>query len=170
MGIAVYILPVFILIAFVGAFIKKVNVYEGFASGVNELIPLLLSIFPYVFTVLIMSELFEVSGFSNFVCKLLKPLFNFLQIPPELTKLILIKPLSGSGALALLSEIYSTYGSESYISLCASCIFGASETVFYIGAIYFSSCKSKDIRSVVLISLISNFLTCIFACLICKLF
>ena len=169
MNLSVLVLPLVIFIAFTFAFIKKVGVYDCFISGVNEVIPLLLSIFPYVCTVLIMSELCEVSGLTDLLCKLLKPLLTILKIPPELTKLIIIKPLSGSGSLALLSEIYSSYGAESYIAKCASCIFGSSETVFYIGTIYFSTCKSKDIRSAIVISLIANFLTCIFACFICRI-
>lgn len=170
MSISVYILPIFILFAFLCAFFKKVDVYNSFITGVNSAIELLLSIFPYILAVMVASELFEKSGLSDLVVKTLKPLFDFLGVPSELTKLILFKPLSGSGALAMLTEIYQTYGTESYISKCASCIFSSSETVFYVGAIYFSKCKSKKIPSAIAISLISSFLSCIFACLICKLF
>ncbi len=168
MNPSVYLLPLFILLAFFVAFFKKVNVYDAFISGVNGVIPLLLSIFPYVCAVLVMSELFEVSGLSNLTVKLLSPLFDFLKIPSELTKLILIKPLSGSGSLALLSEIYQTHGADSYIGRCASCIFSLSETVFYISAVYFSSCKKKKLNDVIIICLISTFLSCIFACAICR--
>ena len=170
MNISVYLLPAFILIAFCVAFFKKINLYESFVSGVNEAIGLLFSIFPYICAVLIMSELFEASGLSFYLTKLLTPLFNFLQIPPELTKLILIKPLSGSGSIALLSDIYAEHGADSYIGKCASCIFGCSETVFYISAIYLSQCKNKNARLAIAISLIACFLSCIFACFLCKLF
>ena len=116
MSISVYILPIFILFAFLCAFFKKVDVYNSFITGVNSAIELLLSIFPYILAVMVASELFEKSGLSDLVVKTLKPLFDFLGVPSELTKLILFKPLSGSGALAMLTEIYQTYGTESYIS------------------------------------------------------
>lgn len=168
MNLSVYLLPAFILIAFLVAIFKKVNVYDAFVSGVNGVIPLLLSIFPYVCTVLIASELFSKSGLSEIVNKALSPLFNALKIPPELTQLILIKPLSGSGSLAILSQIYSAHGADSYIGRCASCIFGLSETVFYLGAVYFSTCKNKRFTDAIIICLITNFISCIFACFICR--
>jgi spore maturation protein B len=170
MSVSIYILPAFVLIAFVLAFIKKVNVYDAFISGVNDAISLLLTIFPYICAVLIMSELFEASGLSLALTKALSPLLKPLGIPPELTKLILIKPLSGNGSLALLTEIYSTHGADSYLGKCASCIFSCSETVFYVSAIYFSQCKNKSARLAIIISLIACFLSCIFACFLCRFF
>lgn len=170
MSLSVYLLPAFVFIAFLFAFIKKVNVYEGFVSGVKSAISLLLTIFPYICAVLIMSELFQASGASAWVITALKPLFDFFKIPSELTPLILLKPLSGSGSLAILSDIYTRFGVDSYLSLCASCLFGASETVFYISAIYLSGCKNKSCKSAIIISLLSYFLTCIFTCFICKFF
>ena len=166
---SLYLIPAFILIAFLVAYFKKVKVYDAFVSGINEVIPLLLSIFPYLCAVLIMSELFEVSGVSDIVTKWLKPLFNLIGVPSELTKLILIKPLSGSGSLALLSHLYETYGADGYIGKCASCIFSSSETVFYISSVYFCACKNKNAKSAIIISLIACFLSCIFACFICRL-
>ena len=166
---SLYLIPAFILIAFLVAYFKKVKVYDAFVSGVNEVIPLLLSIFPYLCTVIIMSELFEESGLSNLIVKWLKPALNLIGVPSELTKLILIKPLSGSGSLALLSDIYQTYGADSYVGKCASCIFSASETVFYISSVYFCTCKNKNAKSAIIMSLIACFLSCIFACFICRL-
>jgi spore maturation protein B len=170
MSVSIYILPAFVLIAFILAFIKKVNVYDAFISGVNDATALLLIIFPYICAVLIMSELFEASGLSFVLTKALSPLLKPLGIPPELTKLILIKPLSGNGSLALLTEIYSTHGADSYLGKCASCIFSCSETVFYVSAIYFSQCKNKSARLAIIISLIACFLSCIFACFLCRFF
>ena len=168
MNFSAFILPLFILIAFLVAFFKKVNVYEGFVSGVNEVIPLLFTIFPYICVVLIMSELCTQSGLTEYLCNALEPAFNFLGIPTPLTPLILIKPLSGSGAVAILADVYKNYGADSYVGKCASCIFSASETVFYVGAVYFSLCKNKKFPLIIAISIISFFATCIFACFICK--
>ncbi len=168
MKVFAFILPCFVLFAFISAFLKKVNVYDAFICGINDAIALLLSIFPYICAVLIMNELALKSGLWDLVCKLLNPIFSFFNLPTELTKLILIKPLSGSGSLAILSDIYKAYGVDSYIARCASCIFSSSETVFYIGALYFSKCKNKKLTTAIITCLLSNFASCIFACFICR--
>ncbi len=81
-----------------------------------------------------------------------------------------MKPFSGSGSTALLSEILSSYGAESYIGRCACVCYGSSETVFYISAVYFAGVKQKKLFKPVFIALIVNFLTVILGCLLCRLF
>ena len=107
------------------------------------------------------------SGLSDFFSDLLAPVFNILGIPKELTKLVLIKPFSGSGALAILSEIFTKYGVDSYLARCACVIYGSSETVFYIAAVYFAGAKTKKLLTPIVISLFASFASCVFACFIC---
>lgn len=164
-----YILPFFILFAFITAFIKKVDLYQAFTAGINTVIPLLTSVFPYIAAILIMSELMQASGLTDILTDLLSPIFNFLGIPNQLARLVLLKPFSGSGSMALLADIFEKYGPDHYISRCGACIYGSSETIFYISAIYFSECKNKRLKKPVLISLISTFISCIAACLLCKI-
>ena len=125
------------------------------------------SVFPYLASIFVLTELFEASGLSDAVSRLVSPLFNLLGIPKELTKLVLIKPFSGNGALAILSEIYTQYGVDSYLSRCASVIYGSSETVFYVAAVYFAGAKTKNLTLPIIISLIASFASCVFACFIC---
>ena len=113
------------------------------------------------------TELFEVSGLSSFVLKFLSPIFQTFGIPKELTKLVLIKPFSGSGSLALVSEIFTKYGVDSYLARCASVIYGSSETVFYVAAVYFAGAKTKKLAKPIIISLIASFFSCVFACFVC---
>ncbi|MBE7082017.1 MAG: spore maturation protein [Clostridiales bacterium] len=162
-----YFIPVLFLIIFVIALFKKVKPYDAFTSGAKSAIPFAMSIFPYLVSIFVLTELFEVSGLSNAVTKLISPLFNLLGIPSELTKLVLIKPFSGNGALAILTEIYQTYGVDSYLSRCASVIYGSSETVFYVAAVYFAGAKTKNLTKPILISLFASFCSCVFACFIC---
>lgn len=170
MKIAIYIIPVFLIAVFVYAIVKKVNVYSAFIEGAKQAIPLCVSLFPYLFAVFIMVQFFETSNLSKLFLKILSPVFNLFSIPTELTNLILLKPFSGSGSLASLTEIYNAYGVDSYISLCASCIYGSSETTFFVASTYFSKCKKTKISKAVLISLISTFCSSVFACFICKFF
>ncbi|MBR5388246.1 MAG: spore maturation protein, partial [Clostridia bacterium] len=76
---------------------------------------------------------------------------------------------SGSGALATLSDIYAEYGADGYIARCASVIYGSSETVFYIAAVYFAGSKTKNLFKPIAISLLASFLSCVFACFICRI-
>ncbi len=169
MNLYAYILPAFTLFTLVCGIIKKVDLYEGFAEGVKQTITLLAGIFPYVCAVLVMTEIVEKSGVGKIITDALSPFFSLLGIPKELTGLILLKPFSGSGSLALLSEVFQKYGADSYIARCAACIFGSSETTFYISAVYFSACKNKKAGLSIIISLVSCFLSAILACLLCKI-
>lgn len=164
-----YVLPIFTLFTLICGILKKVDLYEGFADGVRQTLTLLAGIFPYLAAVLVMTEVVNKSGAGKIIIDLLSPFFLKLGIPEELTGLVLIKPFSGSGSLALLSEVFQKYGADSYISRCAACIFGSSETTFYVSAVYFSACKKKKAGAAIIISLVSAFLSAILACFLCKI-
>ena len=161
------IIPALFFALFLYALIRKVRLYDCFTEGVKEAVPLLLSIFPYLAAMLMLSELFEQSGLSAALTQALSPVFSALGIPPEISKLVLLKPFSGSGSTALLSELISAYGADSYIARCAAVAYGSSETVFYISAVYFAGSK-KNLAKPVVIALISNFISVILGCLLCK--
>ena len=98
----------------------------------------------------------------------MSPVFGFLGIPKELTKLMILRPLSGNGSLAILDEIYLMYGVDSYIARCGSIIAGAAETIFYITAVYFSTTKITKLRYAIPVSLISTIIGAIVGCLLCR--
>lgn len=164
-----YFIPLFFILIFAFAFIKKVKPYDSFTDGVKSAVPFAVNIFPYLVSIFVLTELFEISGLSGIISRFLSPAFTFLGIPPELTKLVLIKPFSGSGSLATLSEIFDKYGADSYISRCASVIYGSSETVFYVASVYFAGAKTKKLFKPIVISLFASFCSCVFACFICRI-
>ena len=162
-----YLIPVLFLVIFLFSLLKKVKPYDAFTLGAKSAVPFAVSVFPYLVSIFVLTELFEVSGLSNILLKFLSPIFNIFGIPKELTKLVLIKPFSGSGALALVSEIFTKYGVNSYLARCASVIYGSSETVFYVAAVYFAGAKTKNLTKPIIISLVASFISCVFACFIC---
>lgn len=162
------VVPVLFLAVFLFALFKKVKLYDSFTAGIKEALPLAFSLFPYLAAILMLSELFERSGLSDTVTSFLAPAFRFLGIPPEIAKLVLIKPFSGSGSTALLSDILSTYGADSFIGRCACVSYGSSETVFYISAVYFANVKYKKLTKPVVIALAANFLSVVFGCFLCR--
>lgn len=169
MNVLACVLPAAMLASLVCGAVKKIDIYESFANGVKQAVELIAGIFPYVATILVMTELCRASKIDKLIINALSPLFELLQIPAELTELILLKPFSGSGSLALLSEIFDTYGADSYLSRCAVCIYASSETVFYISAVYTSACKKKSCGLAVAASITANVLSSSLACIICKI-
>ncbi len=162
------IIPLVFLFSFTFALCRRVRVYDSFTEGVKGAIPLILSIFPYIAAVTMLSKLLEVSGLWNSLAGWLRPFFTFVGVPTELAPLVLIKPLSGSGSIAVLTEILDAQGVDSYIGRCACVIYGSSETIFYIGAVYFAGLKRKKLNAAVVIALVSFLTSVIFACFLCK--
>lgn len=164
----VFIIPAVFLTVFVFALVKKVKIYDEFSAGVGEAVKFTVSLIPCLAAIFMMCELFEASGLADRLCGLLSPVFGTLGIPPELTKLVLIKPFSGSGSLAYLNEIIEKHGADGYITRCACVCFGSSETVFYISAVYFAGMKDKKLALPVAAVLISSLFTTVLACLLCR--
>lgn len=164
-----YIIPAVIIFVIVFALVKRINVYDGFCGGIREALELSISLAPALTAIFMMCALFEASGLSDMLTDFLSPAFGFLGIPKELTKLVLIKPFSGSGSLAYLNEIISTYGADSYIARCACVCFGSSETVFYISAVYFAGLKVKKLAMPIICVLTATLISTVAACLICRI-
>lgn len=162
------VVPALFVAVFVFALVKRVRLYDSFTAGVKEALPLAFSLFPYLAAILMLSELFEQSGLSDIVTSALSPALRFLGIPPEIAKLVLIKPFSGSGSTALLSDILSSFGADSFVGRCACVSYGSSETVFYISAVYFAGVKRKKLFKPIAIALAANFLSIVFGCFLCR--
>ena len=161
--------PALCLGSFLFAFFNKVHVYDSFTQGVKGAIPLIVSIFPYVATVTMLCKLFEVSGLENMFSHWLRPFFSFFGVPEEIAPLVFMKPLSGGGSIAVITEILEKYGVDSYIARCACVVYGCSDTIFYIGAVYFAGIKRKKLNVALAISLLSYFLAILLACFLCKI-
>ena len=165
-----YIIPIILIILFIFCFVKNVNAYDHFINGAKCSIDLCITTFPYLVAIFSAVELFKISGMSDIIANFVSPFFNFLGIPKELTNFMVLRPFSGSGSMAMLSELYQTYGPDSYISKCASIIISCTETVFYVVAIYFSSIKIKKLKGTIFLALLSTFLGSVIACQICRFF
>ena len=168
MKILSLILPVCIISVMLYACFKKIKVYDSFVDGAKKGVETVFSILPYLVTVFIMTELFTVSGLSDKFIKMLSPAFKIFGIPKEITPLVILKPFSGSGSLALLTDIFKTYGADSYVSRCACAVYGSSETIFYVSAVYFSKSKEKRLTRPIIISIASTLFSTVIACFICK--
>lgn len=165
----IYVVPVLFIIIFVYCIIKNIPAYDFFVKGCSEAIGLVISIFPYLCAIFIFVTLMDVSGISDKLCIICEPLLTSVGIPSELSKLIILRPFSGNGSLAIVKDIFLRYGADSYIGRCASVVVGASDTIFYVTAIYFSTVKVKKLRYTIPICIIASFCGSISACFFVRL-
>ncbi len=158
MGIFSYIIKGIIPIIIGGVVlygvVKKVKVYECFIEGAKDGINVCLRIFPYLLAMLIAVNCFKASGAMEYFIRLVKPAVNLVGIPPEIVPLVLIKPLSGSGAVGVFTDLVKTHGPDSYLGFLASIIMGGTETIFYTITVYFGSVGIKKIRHSLWVALI----------------
>ena len=151
-----YLVP--LLLAFVSLFAlgKGINVYESLIRGAEEGLQILLRILPSLVGLMTAVYMLRASGFLDRMGLLLSPLFTFLGIPPEAAPLLVIRPVSGSGALAIGSELMAEYGPDSYIGRTAAVMLGSSETTFYTVAVYFGAAGIQKTRYAIPAALIAD--------------
>ena len=163
------IVPLIFLTTFLCAIRKKVRIYDTFTEGAKQAIPLVVSVFPYLCAVTMLTQLLDESGVTTALQTACAPLFSRVGVPSELLPLLFIKPLSGSGAVAVLSNLITQYGADSYIARCACVLYGSSETIFYISAVYFAGIKRKKISLALGVCVCAYLLSALLCCQLCKM-
>ena len=118
---------------------KRVDVFAALTKGAEEGLGVLLRILPALVGLLTAVSMFRASGAMEWLSRVFAPVTGFLGIPQETTPLLLVRPVSGSGALAVSSELIKTYGADSYIGRVAAVMMGSTETTFYTIAVYFGA-------------------------------
>lgn len=149
--------------------IKGVKVYECFVEGAKEALSICLKIFPYLLAMLLAVSIVRASGALDFFIGILGKGTSVIELPGEVLPLVLIKPLSGSGALGVFTEIIKNYGPDTYIGILASIIMGTTETIFYTVSIYYGSIKIKKIRHTLWAALLADMVAIIAAIYFTKL-
>ncbi|MCL2751328.1 MAG: spore maturation protein [Firmicutes bacterium] len=163
-----YVIPAIFLIVFIAATCRKIPSYREFTRGASGAVELTASVFPYLAAMLIAVRLMRTSGISLHLAEFVAPALLRIGIPKELTELIILRPFTGSGSTALVSEIIKTHGPDSYIARCACVIVGSSDTVFYVAALYFANTKVKKLRYGLPVAIIALITGVIVSCLVCK--
>ena len=118
---------------------KRVDVYGALTHGAEEGLTVMLRIIPALVGLLTAVSMFRASGAMEWLSGLCAPLLEWLGVPPEPVPLMLVRPVSGSGALAVATDLLTTHGPDSYIGRVAAVMLGSTETTFYTIAVYFGS-------------------------------
>lgn len=167
--ISVSIIPLIISLILLSGFIKRVPIYDCFVEGAKEGLMSSVKIIPPLIAIFIAIGLFRKSGAMEFLVSILSPVGNLMGVPEELMPLFIIKPISGSGSLAVLKDIITNYGPDSFIGRVASTMMGSSETIVYTMAIYFGAIGVKNSRHTLGAALISHLAGTIASVVVCSI-
>jgi spore maturation protein SpmA len=148
---------------------RRIKVYEEFIEGAKEAFPVILRIIPYLVAILVAIGMFRGAGGIDLISQKLGPLMNALHFPADLLPMALIRPLSGSGALGVFTELVKHLGPDNIVSRMAGTIYGSSETTFYVLAVYFGSVNIKRTRHAVPAGLMADFVSVVASVIICLL-
>ncbi len=135
---------------------KKTDIYDALVTGATDGLRILARILPSVVALFCAIYMLRASGALDYICRFLSPITDLLGNPSECAPLALMRPLSGTAALALGSEIILSNGADSYVGRVAAVMLGASETTFYTIAVYFGSIKLNKTRYAIPAALIAD--------------
>jgi len=149
-------IPILLLVILGVGYYKKIRVYEVFIQGAVEGLRTTFRLTPYIIAIFTAIGLFRTSGALEWFLRLLRPVLQWLHLPPDLLTLGILKPLSGSAALGTTAELLDKYGPDSALGMTASIIQGSCETTFYVISLYLGSVGIRDSRHLVAVGLISE--------------
>ncbi len=151
------------------AALKGISIYEEFIEGAKEGIQVALRIFPYLVAILVAVGIFRAAGGIDILTRILSPMLDMIGLPPQVLPLVLVRPLSGSGATGLFAEIVKACGPDSYAAQLAGTILGGTETTLYVLAVYFGSVAIRRGRHALVAGLLADTAGVAASLLICRL-
>ena len=165
-----YIVPILLLLASALALHKKENTYDLLLSGAADGLKLLLTLIPSLILLLTAVTMLRASGAIELLSRFLAPVFQFFGIPAETALLVLIRPISGSAALAVGADLMAQYGVDSTIGRTVAVMLGSTETTFYTISVYFGAAGIKKTRYTIFAALFADFVGFFTASLTVRLF
>lgn len=168
--IAAWAIPCMLLIIPLFGYLRGILVYEVFVEGATEGFHTAIRIMPFLLAMMVSIGVFKASGAMDGIASALKPLLTFLQVPPELIPLAVMRPLSGTGAMGITTDILHTYGPDSSVGQMASTILASTDTTLYILTVYFGSVGIKNVRYSVFVGLIGDLIGFFSAICVCRFF
>lgn len=147
-----------ILIGFILVFgtFKRVPTYESFVEGGKEGIKIAISIIPFLVGMLVAISVFRASGALEMLMDWIRPATNWLGIPAEIVPLALIRPISGTAALGMTSDLIAVHGPDSFIGRLVSVLQGSTDTTFYVLTVYFGAVGVKKMSDALKVGLLAD--------------
>lgn len=148
--------------------IRGVKVYEVFVEGAKEGFDVSVRIIPFLVAILVAIGMFRGSGAMDVLTDSLRPLLASIGFPAELFPLATFRSLTGSGSLALMTDLVKTHGADSFLGRAAATMYGSSETTFYVLAVYFGAVSVRKTRHAVPAALTADLVAVIASVIVCR--
>jgi len=165
-----YIVPVLLMVASVLALRKQENTYDLVLTGAADGLKLLITLVPTLVLLVTAITMLRASGAMELISGFIAPVFALFGIPPETAMLVLIRPISGSAALAVGADLMAQYGVDSTVGRTAAVMLGSTETTFYTISVYFGAAGVKKTRYTIPAALIADFVGFFMASLTVRVF
>jgi spore maturation protein B len=167
--ISVWAIPLFLLVIPVYGMLRKVKVYECFVEGAKEGFQIGVRIIPYLVAILVAVGMLRGAGAIDILAHWLDPVLRWVGLPAEILPLAIMRPLSGSGSLGIVTELVKAHGPDSFIARLAATAYASTETTFYVLAVYFGAVGIKKARHAVVAGLLADIVSLVAAVFICRL-
>lgn len=163
------IIPIIVFIIITYGMFKGKKVYEWFVEGAKDGLKVCMNIFPYLLAMILAVHIFREAKLLDILNNLISPISGLIGLPKEVVPLVLVKPLSGSGAMGIFTDVLKNYGPDTFTGLVASVIMGTTETIFYTVTVYFGAVKIKKVRHTVWAAVMADMTAIIMAILMVKI-
>ncbi len=164
------LVPGLFLLVFGAALGRRVELYAALTDGASEGLRLMLRLLPPLIVLLPAAAMLRASGLTERLAALLSPALSLFGLPPEVAPILLLRPLSGSAALAVAADLMASHGPDSRIGLVSAVMLGSTETTFYTISVYFGAARVRSTRHAVPAALIADLTGFVSAALAVRLF
>ncbi|WP_411676130.1 spore maturation protein [Caproicibacter sp.] len=168
--LGIYIMPAVVLCIVLFGFLRKVPVFDTFVAGAKEGLHSTVSILPSLIGLIMAVSMLSASGALDLLSSFLAPVASLIGLPKQAMPLALIRPVSGSGSTAVLTQIFQDCGPDSFVGRVASVMSGSTETTFYAIAVYFGAVGIKKTRHTIPAALTADLTVCVISALTVRLF
>ncbi|MBP2642903.1 MAG: hypothetical protein H6Q67_790 [Firmicutes bacterium] len=168
-NVSVWAIPGILLAILVFGLLRSVRVYEVFVEGAKEGFSNAIRIMPFLVAMMVAVSIFRDSGALDECISWLRPVLSSAGIPTELLPLAILRPLSGTGALGVTSELLYSQGPDSLVGRIASTLLGSTDTTFYVLTVYFGAIGVIKPRYSIVVGLIGDLVGFIGSVYICRL-
>jgi spore maturation protein B len=154
--LSVWIIPCFLLFVLLTATWKKVPTYETFVEGGKEGIKMAFNLLPFLVGMIVSISILRSSGALDAFIGFISPFLAYIGIPPDIVPLALVRPISGTAALGITTELINTHGPDSFIGRLASTMQGSTDTTLYILTVYFGAVGIRKMGDALKVGLLAD--------------
>lgn len=167
--ISLWTLPAILILILTMGLCKKVPLYETFTDGAKDGFKVAVNIIPYLVAIIVGISMFRASGIIEMISNICSPILSYFNVPAETIPVMIVRPLSGSAALGVFSDIAHNLGPDAYATKLAAVMIGSSETTFYVLAVYFGAVGISKLRYALIVGLLADAISILAAIAVCNL-